>query len=101
MSGTRQTSAARPYRVPDGFRHSPSERCGLSMGRRRAKETIVSDAAQKADSLKNRILGGLSRKEYARIAPDLQHVTLKADQILYEPGVMMQWAYFLDTACVS
>jgi len=43
----------------------------------------------------------LSRKEYARIAPDLQHVTLKADEVLYEPGGTMQWAYFPDTAGVS
>ncbi len=53
------------------------------------------------DSLENRVLGGLSRKEYARIAPDLQHVTLKADEVLYEPGGMMHWAYFPDTASVS
>jgi len=64
-------------------------------------DEILSDAARKPDSRENRILGGLSRKEYARIAPDLQHVTLKADQVLYEPGGMMQWAYFLDTARVS
>jgi CRP-like cAMP-binding protein len=71
------------------------------MRRRRAKEEILSDAARKPGSLENRILGGLSRKEYARIAPDLQQVTLKADQVLYEPGGTMQWAYFLDTASVS
>jgi CRP-like cAMP-binding protein len=60
-------------------------------------------ALQKGEEilLENRILGGLSRKEYARIAPDLQHVTLKARQVLYEPGGLMHWAYFLDTASVS
>ena len=68
---------------------------------RPAKEKILSHAARKPDSLENRLLGGLSRKEYARIARDLQYVTLKADQLLYEPGGMMQWAYFLDTASVS
>src|SRR2546422_8188572 len=71
------------------------------MRRRRAKEKILSDAARKPGSFENRILSGLSRKEYARIAPDLQRVTLKADQVLYEPGGMMPWAYFLDTASVS
>lgn len=65
------------------------------------EEKILSDAARKADSLENRILGGLSRKEYAGIAPDLQRVTLNAEQVLYEPGAMMHWAYFLDTAIVS
>ncbi len=71
------------------------------MRRRRAKEKVLSDATRKPGSLENRILGGLSRKEYARIAPDLRHVTLEADQVLYEPGDTMQWAYFLDTASVS
>jgi CRP-like cAMP-binding protein len=71
------------------------------MRRRPAKEKILSDAARKPGSFENRILGGLSRKEYARIAPDLRHVTLKADQVLYEPGDTMQWAYFFDTASVS
>lgn len=61
----------------------------------------MSDAARKPDSFANRILGGLSRKEYARIAPALQHVTLKADQVLYEQGGVMPWAYFLDTASAS
>jgi CRP-like cAMP-binding protein len=64
-------------------------------------EEILSDATRTPGSRENRILGGLSRKEYARIAFDLHHVTLKADQVLYEPGGMMQWAYFLDTASVS
>jgi CRP-like cAMP-binding protein len=71
------------------------------MRRRRAKEKILSEAAGKPDSVGNRILAGLSRKEYARIAPDLVHVTLKPGQVLYEPGVVMQWAYFLETAIAS
>jgi CRP-like cAMP-binding protein len=71
------------------------------MPRRRAKEKILSDAIQRPDSVGNRILGGLSRKEHARIAPDLVHVTLKPGQVLYEPGTVMQWAYFLETAIVS
>jgi CRP-like cAMP-binding protein len=54
-----------------------------------------------SDPLENHILSGLSQKEYARIASDLQVVALKADQVLCEPGVVMQWAYFLDTATVS
>jgi CRP-like cAMP-binding protein len=87
----------RDYVESECVSHSGSERCEPS----RPEETILSDAVRKHDPLENRILGGLSRKEYARIAPDLQHVTLKADQVLYEPGAMMQWAYFLDTATVS
>ena len=71
------------------------------MARRPAKEKNLSDAGRKPDPVGNRILAGLSRKEYARIAPDLQHVTLPPGQVLYEPGSTMQWAYFLGTAIVS
>ena len=56
---------------------------------------------RRAPSVRNRILVGLPRKEYARILPDLARVTLKAGQVLYEPGVVMQSAYFLETATVS
>jgi CRP-like cAMP-binding protein len=52
-------------------------------------------------SVGNRILAGLSRKEYARILPDLARVTLSSGQVLYEPGGAMSSAYFLDTAMVS
>jgi len=71
------------------------------MARRPAKEKNLSDAGRKPDPVGNRILAGLSRKEYARIGPDLQHVTLTPGQVLYEPGSTMQWAYFLGTAIVS
>lgn len=59
------------------------------------------DAVQNSDAVGNRILAGLSRKEYARIAPALELTTLKAGQVVYEPGVTMHWAYFLETAIVS
>ena len=52
-------------------------------------------------SARNRLLSGLSRKEYARILPDLARVTLTSGQVLYEPGAIMPVAYFLETAIVS
>lgn len=55
----------------------------------------------RAASVRNRILAGLPRKEYARILPDLVRVTLKSGQVLYEPSGVMHSAYFLDTAIVS
>jgi CRP-like cAMP-binding protein len=64
-------------------------------------EGTLSDGARKAVSVGNRILAGLPRKEYARILPNLARVTLKSGQVLYEPGGIMQLAYFLDTAVVS
>jgi CRP-like cAMP-binding protein len=51
--------------------------------------------------IRNRILAGLSRKEYARILPDLARVTLSSGQVLYEPGGVMPLAYFLETAVAS
>ena len=51
--------------------------------------------------IRNRILAGLSRKEYARILPDLTRVTLSSGQVMYEPGSAMPMAYFLETAIVS
>lgn len=56
---------------------------------------------RRAPSVRNRILVGLPRKEYARILPDLTRVTLKAGQVLYEPGGVMHSAYFLETSTAS
>jgi CRP-like cAMP-binding protein len=61
----------------------------------------VSDASKKSTTVTNRILSGLPRKDYARILPDLTPVTLEFGQVLYEPGTVVQWAYFLETAIVS
>ena len=56
---------------------------------------------RKLAPVRNRILAGLPRREYARIRPDLLRVSLRPGQVLYEPGVGMQSAYFLETAIVS
>jgi len=61
----------------------------------------VPDASKKSTAVTNRILSGLPRKDYARILPDLTPVTLEFSQVLYEPGTVVQWAYFLETAIVS
>ena len=61
----------------------------------------MSDSVGKPGSIRNRILAGLPRKEYARILPNLTRVTLKSGQVLHEPGSRMQVAYFLDSAIVS
>jgi CRP-like cAMP-binding protein len=56
---------------------------------------------KKQAPIRNRILAGLSRREYSRLLPDLASVTLKSGQVLYEPGAVMHSAYFLDTAIAS
>ncbi len=99
MSGKRQTSPARQYRVPGGPHSLPVH--GAWKSHLPAKESILPDGTQKVEFVRNRILAGLPRKEYARIASDLVPTTLKAGQILYEPGGTMQSAYFPETAVVS
>jgi CRP-like cAMP-binding protein len=64
-------------------------------------ETTLADDERKRVAIRNRLLAGLPRKEYARILTDLTSVTLKSGQVLYEPGGVMHSAYFLDTAIVS
>lgn len=51
--------------------------------------------------IRNRILADLPRKEYSQILSGLAPVTLRSGQVLYEPGSVMHWAYFLDTAIAS
>jgi len=65
------------------------------------RRASLSDASRRSTPATNQILAGLPRKDYARILPDLAPVTLEFGQILYEPGNVMQWAYFLETAIVS
>lgn len=60
----------------------------------------MADGVGRPDSVRNRILASLPRKEYARLLPGLVRVTLKPGQVLYEPGGV-QSAYFLDTAIAS
>jgi CRP-like cAMP-binding protein len=62
----------------------------------------LADYAQEVmTAARNRLLAGLSRKEYTRILPDLTRVTLSSGRVLYEPGTAMTSAYFLETATVS
>ena len=49
----------------------------------------------------NQIPAGLPRTDYASILPNLAPLTLECGQVLYEPGIVMRWAYFLETAIVS
>ena len=65
------------------------------------KERALSENPRRPGAVANRILAALPRKEYARLGPDLQVVDLRAGQVLYEPGSVMQSAHFLDTATAS
>jgi CRP-like cAMP-binding protein len=56
---------------------------------------------RKPAQVRNRILAGLPRRDYARIRPELARVTLQSGQVLHEPGGGTPSAYFLDSATAS
>lgn len=49
----------------------------------------------------NLILASLSREAYSRFAPHLQEVSLTAGDVLSEPGLIAENAYFVNTGMVS
>ena len=49
----------------------------------------------------NRLLASLNAADYAALAPNLQAVSMRLGQMLYEPGQQLQHAYFPGTAVVS
>jgi CRP-like cAMP-binding protein len=49
----------------------------------------------------NRLLAALPKKEYQRLLPELEQVTLTFSDILYEPGQRIRHAYFPNNAIVS
>ncbi len=49
----------------------------------------------------NLLLEALPAEDYQRLAPDLERVSLRADQVLYAPGVQISNAYFPITAILT
>ena len=49
----------------------------------------------------NRLLAALSQKEYQRLQPQLEQVTLVFGDILYEPGDVIDYVYFVNQGIVS
>ena len=49
----------------------------------------------------NRMLAALPKKEYLRLLPDLEQVTLRFAEVLYEPGVRLSHVYFPNDSVVS
>ena len=49
----------------------------------------------------NRLLTALPRPEHDRLAPDLQLVSMRLGEMLYQPGEPQRYAYFPTTAVVS
>jgi CRP-like cAMP-binding protein len=49
----------------------------------------------------NRLLAALPAKEYQRLAPELESVTLAFAQVIYEPGDTIHHVYFPNNSIVS
>jgi CRP-like cAMP-binding protein len=58
-------------------------------------------SARDANSIRNRILAALPWDEQNRLHHHLEPVMLQRGQILSQPGEIMRWAYFPDTALIS
>jgi CRP-like cAMP-binding protein len=56
---------------------------------------------QKSPPIKNLILAGLPRKEYARLLPDLEAVALPPGEKLYKSGDAIEHVYFPGDGLVS
>ncbi|MGB7923555.1 MAG: Crp/Fnr family transcriptional regulator [Pyrinomonadaceae bacterium] len=51
--------------------------------------------------VKNQLLARLPKKEYQRLLPELEEVTLPFAEVLYEPGVSIRHVYFPNDSIVS
>jgi CRP-like cAMP-binding protein len=49
----------------------------------------------------NRLLAALPKKEYQRLLPSLEQVTLPFAEVLYEPGALIKYVYFPNDSIVS
>ena len=49
----------------------------------------------------NRLLAALPKKEFLRLLPGLEQVTLRFAEVLYEPGARIQHVYFPNDSVVS
>jgi CRP-like cAMP-binding protein len=58
-------------------------------------------ATKRAAPVANRLLSALPEKEYQRLLPGLEQVTLAFGDILYEPGDTIGHVYFPDNGIIS
>lgn len=57
--------------------------------------------AKKHQSIKNRILAALPRREYERLLPNLEQISLPLDVVLYKSGDFIEYVYFPSEGVVS
>jgi CRP-like cAMP-binding protein len=56
---------------------------------------------KKSESVTNRLLAALPKKEYQQLLPKLEEVNLTFGDILYEPGDSIQHVYFPNNSIIS
>ncbi len=61
----------------------------------------MSAAASANDALKNHLLAALPADEFTRVTSNLEPVSFKLGEVLYESGDKMDYAYFPTTAITS
>ena len=66
-----------------------------------ARASTTARASSAARPSHNHLLAALPDAEFAGLAPHLEPVKLALGQMLYEPGQLMQYAYFPTSAVVS
>lgn len=54
----------------------------------------MSDSEKSPPATQNRLLAALPRREYERLAPHMQGVSLEQGQFLYGPNEPIEYAYF-------
>jgi CRP-like cAMP-binding protein len=56
---------------------------------------------KRAAPISNRLLAALPKKEYQRLLPEFEEVTLIFSNILYEPGDAIRYVYFPNNSIIS
>ncbi len=57
--------------------------------------------AEQRAPVANRLLAALPRKEYQRLLPELEQVTMSFAEVVYEPGERIRHVYFPNESIVS
>jgi CRP-like cAMP-binding protein len=67
----------------------------------KAASPVAKPSATRADAELNQLLRALPAEDFERLRPNIEPVTLKLGEVLYEPGGRMRYVYFPTTAIVS
>jgi CRP-like cAMP-binding protein len=67
----------------------------------KAASAVATPSATRTNAELNHLLGALPAEDFERLKPNIEAVTLKLGEVLYEPGGRMRYVYFPTTAIVS